>query len=142
MDLAYKRRPSRLNVLLVEDDELDALNVRRVLEATTDVAAAADGMAALDLLRSGQVPRERLVVLLDLRLPRMGGLEFLRAVREDPDLCAIPIVVFSTSEGEEDLAEAYRLGAAGFLAKPRDPDELKRRLRAFAEYWSHQELPA
>jgi CheY-like chemotaxis protein len=137
-------RNTALNVLLVEDDELDALNLRRALlpfDAINPMVHASDGVAALELLRGG-VARRRLVIVLDLRMPRMNGLEFLRALRDDEELASIPVVVLTTSADRGDREEAYRLGAAGYLLKSVDPGEFKTSVRSFAEYWSHQELPS
>lgn len=138
-------RGGRLNILLVEDDELDVLNLKRALVPHTTINPlihAPDGVAALALLRNDGVPRHRLVIVLDLRMPRMSGLEFLRALREDGELSMIPAVVLTTSADERDRAEAYRLGAAGYMVKPVDPAEFRSCVNSFADYWSKMELPA
>ncbi|HXE52794.1 MAG TPA: response regulator, partial [Tepidisphaeraceae bacterium] len=77
----------RLNMLLVEDDELNVSNVRRAIKKNNianDLYVAGNGLEALEMLRSGAVPRERRIVLLDLNMPKMGGIEFLRELRADP----------------------------------------------------------
>ena len=138
-------RDGRINILLVEDDELDVLNLRRALSphtAVNPIMHAPDGVAALAMLRGERVPRKRLVIVVDLRMPRMNGLEFLEALRSDRELAQIPVVVLTTSADERDRAEAYRLGAAGYMVKPVDPAEFKSCVKSFAEYWTRMELPA
>ena len=133
----------RFHVLHVEDDELDALNVQRFVRGTDLVSGfhyATDGVEALELLRSGSLPLNDLVILLDLHLPRMDGFEFLRELRADPELRHLPVVVLSTSEDEEDLGTAYALNVAGYLVKPLSVDRLRSTLGAFVRYWSAQEL--
>jgi CheY-like chemotaxis protein len=135
----------QLNILLVEDDELDVLNLRRALTPHAGVnplVHAPDGVAALEILRGRSVPRQRLVIVVDLRMPRMNGLEFIRALRADRELSQIPCVVMTTSTDERDRAEAYRLGAAGYMVKPVDPAEFKSSVKSFADYWTRMELPA
>ena len=78
-----------LNILLVEDDEVDVMNVRRAFEKnhiTNPLFVAGNGVEALEKLRNGKIPRERRIVLLDLNMPRMNGIEFLRELRADPVL--------------------------------------------------------
>src|SRR5262245_30040489 len=105
---------SPINILLVDDDEIARLNARRVLQTKGGIGSvieAADGAEALMLLRSGELPRRRLVVMLDLYMPRMSGLEVLREIRADPDLAAIPVVIMTRSGAAPQLAEAFRLHA-------------------------------
>ena len=93
------------NILLVEDDEVDVMNVRRAFEKNhiaNPLLVASNGLEALDKLRSGELPKNRRLVLLDLNMPRMNGIEFLREVRSDPELHATPVVVLTTSNDESD----------------------------------------
>jgi CheY-like chemotaxis protein len=133
----------KFHILHIEDDELDALNVQRFLRATDQVSAitsVTDGVDALDALRAGDLPLNDLVILLDIRLPRMDGFEFLTELRADPDLRHLPVVVLSTSDDEEDLGAAYALNVAGYLVKPLSVERLRSCLSAFARYWAAQEL--
>jgi CheY-like chemotaxis protein len=135
--------PDKFHILHIEDDELDALNVQRFLRSTDHVSgitSASDGVDALAELRSGELSLNDLVVLLDIRLPRMDGFEFLRELRADPDLRHLPVVVLSTSEDEQDLATAYTLNVAGYLVKPLSVERLRSCLSSFARYWASQEL--
>jgi CheY-like chemotaxis protein len=135
---------STINILLVDDDEIARLNARRVLQGlggTGTVIEAADGEEALMLLRSGELPERRLVVLLDLSMPHMSGLDLLREVRADPDLQAIPVVIMTHSGAAPQLVEAFRLHAAGYIRKPAKLGQLIACLDTFVTYWSHVEFP-
>lgn len=109
------------NILLVEDDEIDVMNVRRAFEKgkiTNPVFHAEDGRRALEMLRDDTFPATRRLVLLDLNMPRMNGIEFLKELRADPALRGISVVVLTTSDEERDRVEAYSLNVAGYLLKP------------------------
>src|SRR5688572_5186151 len=133
----------RFHVLHVEDDDLDALNVQRLMrqnDAVSDVAVAHDGIEALEMLRSDSSDLHDLVILLDISMPRMNGLEFLRELRADPELCHLPVVVLPTSHHTENKTSAYRLNVAGYMLKPPSQERFRRSLDAFASYWSASEL--
>ena len=133
-----------LNILLVEDDEVDVMNVRRAFQRNNianPLFVAANGVEALVHLRDGKVPRERRIVLLDLNMPQMNGIEFLREVRRDPDLQAIPVVVLTTSNDERDRIEAYNLNVAGYLLKPVTFSNFCEVMAALNKYWALVELP-
>ena len=109
------------NILLVEDDEIDVMNARRAFQKgniTSPLFHAEDGLQALEMLRDGSVPRERRLVLLDINMPRMNGIEFLRELRADAALKATPVVMLTTSDEEHDRVAAYGLNVAGYLLKP------------------------
>lgn len=134
----------RLNILLVEDDEVDVMTVRRAFREVNfgnPIHHAEDGVEALDMLRSGAVPTSRLLILLDLNMPRMGGIEFLQALRADPDLKKLPVVVLTTSDQETDRVEAYELNVAGYLLKPVTFSDFIQLVAAFKTYWTYVELP-
>ena len=89
-----------LHILLVEDDEVDVMNVKRAFEKNkilNPLYVATNGLEALSMLREGKVPQARRLVLLDLNMPGMGGIEFLRELRADPQLRLTPVVVLTTS---------------------------------------------
>lgn len=133
-----------LNILLVEDDEVDVMNVRRAFAKShivNPLFVAGDGLEALEKLRSGQIPQERRLVLLDLNMPRMNGIEFLRELRRSPDLCATTVVVLTTSNDEKDKIEAYHLNVAGYLLKPVTFENFCEVMVALNKYWSLVELP-
>ena len=133
-----------LNILLVEDDEVDVLNVRRAFKKnniTNPLFVAGNGVEALEHLRSGRIPRERRIVLLDLNMPQMNGIEFLRALRADPELSTTPVVVLTTSNDERDRIEAYHLNVAGYLVKPVTFSNFCEVMTTLNKYWALVELP-
>jgi CheY-like chemotaxis protein len=133
-----------INLLLVEDEDLDLLNLRRALRGLGGVASAthaSDGLEALEMLREGRVPLTRLVLLMDLNLPRMGGLELLAVLRGTPELADLPVVVLTTSADERDRAEAYRHHVAGYLVKPNGGAAFRARMSAFVAYWQQNLMP-
>ena len=113
--------PAPLEVMLVEDDPGDVVLVREALaerrELVTDLRVARDGVDALDQLRDEHRTLPD-VVLLDLNLPRKGGLEVLEEIRADPRLTALPVVVLTTSEAHTDIVRSYKLHANAYVTKP------------------------
>lgn len=133
-----------LNILLVEDDEVDVLNVRRAFQKNNianPLFVASNGVDALEQLRGNRIPRERRIVLLDLNMPRMNGIEFLRELRQDPELKLTPVVVLTTSNDERDRIEAYNLNVAGYLLKPVTFSNFCEVMTALNKYWALVELP-
>jgi CheY-like chemotaxis protein len=135
--------PQLLNILLVEDDEVDVMNVKRAFTRShimNPLFVAGDGLEALAKLRNGEVPKGRRLVLLDLNMPRMNGIEFLREVRKDPELCATPVVVLTTSNDDRDKIDAYKLNIAGYLMKPVTFSSFCEVMVALNKYWSLVEI--
>jgi len=133
-----------LNILLVEDDQVDVMNVRRAFEKNriaNPLYVADNGLSALELLRSNTIPEERRIVLLDLNMPRMNGLEFLREVRADQKLRSTVVVVLTTSNDERDKIDAYNLNVAGYLLKPVTFLNFVEAMAAINKYWTLVELP-
>jgi CheY-like chemotaxis protein len=133
-----------LNILLVEDDQVDVMNVRRAFDKNriaNPLYVAGDGIEALEMLRSGEVPRERRLILLDLNMPRMSGIEFLRELRADPALHATPVVVLTTSDDERDKVDAFDLNVAGYLLKPVTFISFVEVMAALNKYWTLVEFP-
>jgi CheY-like chemotaxis protein len=133
-----------LNILLVEDDEVDVMTVKRAFDRghiANPLFVAGDGIEALEKLRSGEIPAQRRLVLLDLNMPRMNGIEFLKEVRKDPELCATPVVVLTTSDMDRDKFAAYDLNIAGYLVKPVTFDRFCELVVTLNKYWTLVELP-
>jgi CheY-like chemotaxis protein len=133
-----------LNILLVEDDEVDVMNVRRAFEKNhiaNPLWTAGNGLEALALLRGDEIPQERRLVLLDLNMPRMNGIEFLRELRADPELLPTPVVVLTTSDDERDRVNAYNLNVAGYILKPVTFMSFVETMATLNKYWTLVELP-
>jgi CheY-like chemotaxis protein len=133
-----------LNILLVEDDQVDVMNVRRAFDKnriTNPLYVAGDGIEALSMLRSAKVPPARRIILLDLNMPRMNGIEFLRELRNDPALSLTPVVVLTTSNDERDKIDAFNLNVAGYLVKPVTFINFVEVMAALNKYWTLVEFP-
>ena len=145
VDPAPTALPERkLNVLLVDDDELDVMNVQRAFRKNNiqnPVFVAHDGVEGLERLRDGTVPSDRRIVLLDLNMPRMNGIEFLRELRGDPVLRTTTVVVLTTSAEDRDRVEAYDLNVAGYIIKPVTLVAFVEIMATLNKYWSVNELP-
>jgi CheY-like chemotaxis protein len=132
-----------LHILLVDDDVVDVMNVQRAFQKvrfTNPVHVANNGIEALKMLREGAVGPRRLV-LLDLNMPRMNGIEFLRELRADPQLGLTSVVVLTTSNEERDKVEAYKLNVAGYIVKPVTFSSFVDVMAALNKYWTLVEMP-
>lgn len=132
-----------VNLLLVEDDDVDAMGVTRALKKrriANPLIRARDGIEALEFLRGGKVARPYLI-LLDLNMPRMGGLEFIRTLRADPDFCDAVVFVLTTSKSDEDMAAAYRAHVAGYIVKSEIGNSFNDLVEMLDAYWQVVELP-
>jgi CheY-like chemotaxis protein len=138
-------------ILLAEDDPKDAQLTTRALsesQAPGDVVVARDGAEALEYLR-GRVPhsgssstQRPCVVLLDLKMPKLNGLEVLREIKNDPKLKTIPVVMLTSSRQESDVAQSYQLGANAYVVKPVSFAEFRAALREVGSFWTViNELP-
>jgi len=133
-----------LNILLVDDDEVDVMTVKRAFtkaNITNPMFVATNGIEALELLRGDTLPRSRRLILLDLNMPKMNGIEFLREVRRDPALAPTTVVVLTTSNEDRDRVEAYRLNVSGYLLKPVTFQTFAEVMAALNKYWTLQEMP-
>jgi CheY-like chemotaxis protein len=133
-----------LNVLLVEDDEVDVMNVQRAFKKNhiaNPLWIASNGLEALEILRGGEMSRHRRLVLLDLNMPKMNGIEFLRELRADPELSGTPVVVLTTSDDERDRVNAYDLNVAGYILKPVTFVSFVESMATLNKYWTLVELP-
>ncbi|GAB4058223.1 response regulator [Uliginosibacterium sediminicola] len=135
--------PSDRPILLVEDNpddealSLRAFNKHRI---RNEVIVARDGVEALNYLfasgsRAGQAPLMPAVILLDLKLPRIDGLEVLRRIRADARTALLPVVILTTSREAQDIQEAYRLGANSYIRKPVDFEQFLDTVGQLGAYW-------
>jgi CheY-like chemotaxis protein len=133
-----------VEILLVEDDPLDVQLILRELETDSKVQihVARDGEEALDFLfcrgtfaqRSlGNPPK---LVLLDLKLPKVDGLQVLRELKARPETRAIPVIALTSSKEERDLIESYRLGVNSYIQKPVDFEKFRETIRTVKIYWA------
>jgi CheY-like chemotaxis protein len=133
-----------LNILLLEDDEVDVMNVQRAFKRNNilnPLWVGANGIEGLALLRGNEMPRDHRLILLDLNMPKMNGIEFLRELRADPNLRSLPVVVLTTSRDERDRVEAYDLNVAGYLVKPVSFTDFADLMAALNKYWTLVEYP-
>lgn len=131
-------------ILLVEDDDVDTLTVKRALKdlkVTNQLVHANNGEEALEFLRS-ESNEKPCVILLDLHMPKMDGIEFLKIAKADDTLKKIPIVVLTTSKDEQDKVETFNLGVAGYMNKPTNYKKFVETIRAIDVYWTLSELPS
>lgn len=140
-------RDKSMNILLVEDDEVDIMNIERAfkrIKLTNPLYIAHDGVEALAMLRGHNgkaiVPWPRLV-LLDINMPRMNGIEFLREIRQDPELKMMTVIVLTTSNEERDVVAAYQLNVAGYIVKPVSFEQFVETLATLDHYWTLSEMP-
>lgn len=132
------------SILLVEDDYVDAMTVKRALKdinVTNPLNIVGNGEEALDYLNNSSNVRP-CMILLDLNMPRMNGIEFLKILKQDDSLRMIPVVVLTTSRNEQDRLESYKLSVAGYLIKPMDYLQFVETMRTIDMYWTLSELPA
>jgi CheY-like chemotaxis protein len=133
-----------LTILLVEDDEVDVMTVKRAFvkaRISNQVFVAQNGVEALALLRGDGIPPSRRLVLLDLNMPRMNGIEFLREVRKDPALATLTVIVLTTSNEDRDRVDAYQLNVAGYLVKPVTFHDFADVMATLNKYWTLMEMP-
>lgn len=129
-----------LNIVLVDDDEVDVMNVQRAFKKNNipnPLFVANNGIEALEMLRGvpSVVPLHRRLILLDLNMPQMGGIEFLREMRADETLKSIPVIVLTTSNEDNDKVEAYQLNVAGYILKPVTFSKFLESMVALNKYW-------
>jgi CheY-like chemotaxis protein len=130
-------------VLLVEDDSIDAMTVQRAfrdLRVTNPLKRAVNGEQALAYLQD-PANEKPCVILLDLNMPKMNGIEFLGIAKNDPALRKIPVIVLTTSSEERDIVGSYRLSVAGYIIKPVDYRKFVEAIRTIDLYWTLSELP-
>ena len=137
-------------ILLVEDSKIDIKNVQRAFKKnkiSNPLYVTRNGEEALSFLHNqpphedtNQSPRPG-VILLDINMPVMNGIEFLQAIKADKELRKIPVVVLTTSREERDRLESFQLGVAGYIIKPVDFTKFVDAIRVIDLYWKLSELP-
>jgi CheY-like chemotaxis protein len=133
-----------INIILVEDDEVDVMTVKRAFaknNISNPLFVASNGIEALELLRKENVPARRRLILLDVNMPKMNGIEFLRELRADPNLQQSSVVMMTTSNEERDRIEAFKLNVAGYLLKPVTFQQFAEVMSTINKYWALMEMP-
>ncbi|OIQ20166.1 MAG: response regulator [Flavobacterium sp. MedPE-SWcel] len=133
--------PISLNILLIEDDTIEVMKFNRVLkglEINHKITEANNGEEALVVLREKEIIPD--IIVLDLNMPRINGLEFLNIIKNDDVLKYIPAIILTTSNNHKDLLECYRVGIAGYILKPLKYEDYVDRIKKLIDYWSNNEL--
>ncbi|WBU90577.1 response regulator [Cellulophaga omnivescoria] len=130
-----------MNILFIEDDMIETMKLKRTiskLQLKHNITEAKNGEEALDILQSGNTLPD--IILLDLNMPRMSGIEFLSVLKADEKLRFLPTIVLTTSENRADLLECYKIGIAGYVIKPLKYEEYETKLQSVLNYWDNNEL--
>ena len=137
-----------VNILLVDDDEVDCMNVQRAFKKSNisnPLSIAHNGVEGLDMLRGTNgieridpIPR---IILLDINMPKMNGLEFLKELRADKELHTISVFVMTTSNDDKDRFEAYNYNVAGYIVKPISFENFVTAISILNNFWQLCEQP-
>ncbi|MGB5980871.1 MAG: response regulator [Nonlabens sp.] len=129
-----------LKILLIEDDAIEVMKMKRTIsrfDQDHELIEAENGEEALDLLKQTIIPD---IILLDLNMPKMSGIDFLKKMKSDNRFKYIPTIILTTSSNERDLQACYELGIAGYVLKPLKYDEYVLKIHRLLDYWSANEL--
>ena len=130
-------------IMLVEDDNIDMMTIKRALKdlkVTNPLVHQVNGEEALNYLRSERNQRPCFIIL-DLNMPKMNGIEFLKIIKADAELKQIPVVVLTTSKDEQDKMKSFQFSVAGYIVKPTDYIKFVEAVRTLDLYWTLSELP-
>lgn len=130
-------------VLLVEDDSVDIMTVKRCfkrLKIPNELLVAQNGEEALELLRESS-EKKPCIILLDINMPKMNGLEFLEKFKQIQPLQRTPVVMLTSSKEESDIDHCFAQGVAGYILKPIEYEEFVETIELLNAYWSRSELP-
>ncbi|WP_264520559.1 response regulator [Flavobacterium sp. N1994] len=130
-----------LKILFIEDDTIEVMKFNRVIAAlglTHQIIESNNGDSALAILET----KENLpdIILLDLNMPKLNGIEFLTILKKDPVLRYIPTIILTTSSNFKDVKECYKIGIAGYLLKPLKYEDYVYKIQKLLDYWSCNEL--
>lgn len=134
---------SKRPLLLVEDDQVDAMTVKRAfkeIHIANRLEIVSNGSEALSFLRNSE-NETPCIILLDLNMPKMNGVEFLKIKNQDENIRRIPVIVLTTSEEEQDRANSFDLGIAGYMVKPVDYRSFVDVVKTIDLYWTLSRLP-
>jgi CheY-like chemotaxis protein len=130
-----------LNILLIEDNLIEIMKMKRTisfLKLDHTIQEAKNGEEALEILKDkSKLPD---IILLDLNMPKISGIEFLSILKNTEDLKHIPTIILTTSDNEKDLFECYKIGVSGYILKPLKYDDYVKKIEAVLAYWTANEL--
>ena len=130
-------------ILIIDDDLVDAMTIKRAfkdINVTNRIDLVGNGEEALEFLRNEENEKPSLI-FLDLNMPKMNGVEFLRILRQDDQLNVIPVIILTTSKDEHDKIDSFKLGIAGYIVKPVDYLQFVEVIKTIKDYWTFSELP-
>jgi len=130
-------------IMFIEDDDIDAMTIKRAftdLKVKNELIHKLNGEEAMEYLINDD-NKKPCVILLDLNMPRMNGIEFLKRAKMDEELQRIPIIVLTTSREESDIVASFKMSAAGYVIKPVDYAKFVEAIRTLDLYWTLSELP-
>ena len=130
-------------IMLVEDDTVDAMTVKRALKdlkVVNDVVHVTNGEEALAYLNDFNNTRP-CIILLDINMPKMNGIEFLKATKDVEDFSAIPVVMLTTSTNDRDIVNSFHFNVAGYMVKPVDYKQFVETIKTIEAYWRLSRLP-
>lgn len=130
-----------LNILLIEDDAIEVMKFNRVLSTlglNHKIIEANNGEEALEILKVKDTIPD--IIILDLNMPKINGIEFLKILKSDSYLRYIPAIILTTSNNHRDVLECYKIGIAGYVLKPLKYEDYVDRIKKMLEYWSSNEL--
>lgn len=141
MQLKEKTVLKKLRILLIEDDTIEVMKFTRVITSLNlnhTITVANNGNQALEILEhKDNLPN---IILLDLNMPMLNGIEFLTILKKDKELKFIPTIILTTSNNQSDLLECYKVGIAGYVLKPLKYKDYISRIKHILSYWSINEL--
>ena len=131
----------QLSILLVEDDSIEAMKFKRTvakLDVDCSIIEVKNGEEGIKFLKENKsLPH---IILLDLNMPKMNGIEFLAILKEDEVLKYIPTIILTTSSHQNDLKDCYKIGVAGYMVKPLNYGDYAKKMAKIISYWSESEL--
>ncbi|WP_431126035.1 response regulator [Flagellimonas flava] len=129
-----------MNVLFIEDDMIETMKLQRAIskfQSKHKIIEAKNGEEAFDILKGESLPD---IILLDLNMPRMSGIEFLTKIKSDEKLKYLPVIILTTSENRVDLLKCFEIGIAGYIIKPLKYEDYESKLKKVFDYWEISEL--
>lgn len=128
-------------ILLIEDDLVDQMTVKRAfkeLKVINELRVANNGEEGVEMLKDKTLDKPG-IILLDLNMPKMNGIEFLQEIKNYKEFKTIPVIVITTSKHEKDKVESFNLGVAGYMLKPVDYEQFLEIIKSIKKYWSFSE---